>query len=168
MQMGEDYFVIWTALPDKENHARVCFTFTDRIATIGESISEEEKTRLWGEIEYEYAEESLEMNIANDDAEVIEKIKHILFGILLAMNVRTELIESGRSVKLHKKSGREIWTPNFIGRTYRIVRKTSGDGNHNSPRLHWRRGHFRSQPCGENRAARKLIWLEPMLIGSSN
>jgi hypothetical protein len=29
---------------------------------------------------------------------------------------------------------------------------------------HWRRGHFRAQPCGPARSARKLIFVAPILI----
>jgi hypothetical protein len=29
---------------------------------------------------------------------------------------------------------------------------------------HWRRGHFRSQPCGPARSSRKLIFVAPILI----
>jgi hypothetical protein len=29
---------------------------------------------------------------------------------------------------------------------------------------HWRRGHFRNQPFGENRASKKIIWIEPTIV----
>lgn len=36
--------------------------------------------------------------------------------------------------------------------------------DHASRAPHWRRGHFRSQPCGPARSARKLIFVAPILI----
>src|SRR5271157_5756644 len=33
-----------------------------------------------------------------------------------------------------------------------------------SPRMHWRRGHWRAQLYGERHLLRKLIWIEPTLV----
>ena len=38
-------------------------------------------------------------------------------------------------------------------------------GTHTSHRPHWRRGHFRRVPCGQGRAARKLVFIKPTLVG---
>ena len=38
----------------------------------------------------------------------------------------------------------------------------SEDGYEVAP--HWRRGHFRHQPCGPRRMERKLIYIQPMLV----
>jgi hypothetical protein len=37
-----------------------------------------------------------------------------------------------------------------------------GEGYEVSP--HWRRGHFRQQPCGPRNQERKLIFLHPVLV----
>jgi len=39
-------------------------------------------------------------------------------------------------------------------------------GHHASPAVHWRRGHFRSQPYGPGRALRRPRWIEPMMVGA--
>jgi hypothetical protein len=31
--------------------------------------------------------------------------------------------------------------------------------------MHWRRGHIRNQPFGMGRTQRRLLWIEPMLVG---
>jgi hypothetical protein len=31
-------------------------------------------------------------------------------------------------------------------------------------RAHWRRGHWRNQPCGPQLSGRKLIWIMPVLV----
>ena len=33
-----------------------------------------------------------------------------------------------------------------------------------SPRAHWRRGHWRSQPCGSGLVKRSLIWIRPCIV----
>jgi hypothetical protein len=94
--------------------------------------------------------------------------RNIVLNSLLVMLARPELVEHDghrvRTMKKGKDPAREEWTPNWLGRTYRIQR-ADGDGTHASPRLHWRRGHFRQQPCGAGGKERKTIWLEPVLVG---
>lgn len=107
---------------------------------------------------------SLEMNRADHDTAVM--LMQIGFNLLFAMAARPELIERGRKSGKHKKSGNEFWQPNIIGRNYRVIRK-SGSGTHNSPQLHWRRGHFRYQAYGKNYSKRKEIWIEPMQVCGS-
>lgn len=89
----------------------------------------------------------------------------LVINLLCAMAARPEYVESGRRVGTHKKSGSEIWTPNIIGRKYAVKRSMEATaGSHASPRMHWRRGHFRHQPFGYQLAQTKVIWIEPMLI----
>lgn len=38
---------------------------------------------------------------------------------------------------------------------------------HASPITHWRRGHWRNQPCGEKLQDSKIIWIQPTLINST-
>lgn len=33
-------------------------------------------------------------------------------------------------------------------------------------KVHWRRGHWRMQPFGQQRASRRRIWIKPVLVGS--
>jgi hypothetical protein len=40
----------------------------------------------------------------------------------------------------------------------------TGDGIHASPKPHWRRGHWRHQAYGAERAQRKLLWVRPMRV----
>ena len=54
-------------------------------------------------------------------------------------------------------------TMKLVG-TYKITGLSLG-GTHASPRMHWRRGHFRRQPIGTGLIDYKIIWLEPCLIG---
>lgn len=42
--------------------------------------------------------------------------------------------------------------------------KTSTDIVHASPKPHWRRGHYRQQPCGHQFTLRKLVFIKPILV----
>jgi hypothetical protein len=104
-----------------------------------------------------------------DGSEVTRKrMVRIAFNVLLAMAARPEYVETGHRQGRHKKSGSDIWSPNVIGRKYATKRDSAAEtGTHASPRMHWRRGHFRHQPFGSREnPEHKVIWIEPMLIAA--
>lgn len=112
----------------------------------------------------------MEVVIEDDDLTLRPSVcVTLLLNLLLAISMRPELVErDGKRVRTIKNGpAREEWTPNWIGRTYRVQR-ADGDGTHASPRLHWRRGHYRRQPCGTGRKEHKIIWLEPCLVGGGD
>lgn len=123
----------------------------------------------------------LDSDLEEKDEDFLEKMGVVAFGTLLALNARPELLETGKLLRKVSGKGdkppREFWSPNVIGLKYKAKRAVAKivdlqfvtpsreKGSHASPRMHWRRGHFRSQPVGQGRRERKVIWLEPMLIG---
>lgn len=114
------------------------------------------------------------------DSAFAEKMGVILFGTILAMNARPLLVEHGRFLKRVGKAdkAREFWSPNIIGARYKFKREVPRiaagkfvqdarqHGTHASPRMHWRRGHYRNQPYGPKLKEHKTIWIEPCLIGA--
>jgi len=105
-----------------------------------------------------------------EDKTCCDRLSNLIFKLLVILNTRPNLVESGARLRAasHRrgKSRCELWSPNIIGRNYRVLRvKTAPTGTHASPRLHWRRGHLRNQPHGQGRTLRKLVWIEPTLIG---
>ena len=107
-----------------------------------------------------------------EDKERCDRLSALMFKLLVVLNTCPHLIEPAsclRSASTKKGKARsELWSPNVIGRTYKVLHdRTAPTGTHASPRLHWRRGHLRNQAHGQGRALRKLIWLQPMLIGVS-
>jgi len=102
------------------------------------------------------------------DLPFVEQMGIIVFGTLLALLAKPTLLTKGEKGKTIVKGDtkREWWTPNIVGRGYQ-TRREPGDGSHASPRMHWRRGHFRDQAHGAGRALRKQIWLEPTLVNAT-
>ncbi len=120
----------------------------------------------------------VELILTEEDGNIIKLLTTLLFRICLILEARPTLLTSGKKVgSFSKRKGVEVWTPNVIGLNYKI--KTEGlavvgsteKGSHASPRMHWRRGHTRHQPFGPRiegqKQERKIIWLEPCLVGAS-
>jgi hypothetical protein len=152
LDQASDMFAITTSSP---------YQNTNYYYRNTETIRPEEQLELSGD-------SLMQLNTAEDEA--INKFAQVTFGLLLVMNARAELIEGGRYIGKIRRSTREIWLPNVIGRKYRVKRESienenTETGKHSSPRAHWRRGHFREQPFGTERKEIKTIWIEPTLVG---
>lgn len=124
------------------------------------------------------------------------KLVTIVSSLLMAMECRPDVVERERRIKqIRRGEGAEIWEPNKLGRRFYVKLAGGGEpGSHNSPRTHWRRGHFRFQPvahgnrceCDDSKKMHidglcmradcncerfrlkytetKKIWIEPMLV----
>lgn len=89
-----------------------------------------------------------------------------VFNTIYIMAARPEYVEGGNRVGTHKHSQSEIWTPNIIGHKYAVKSHSfTSNERKGNVRLHWRRGHFRQQVFGIKRGKRKVIWIEPMMVG---
>lgn len=105
----------------------------------------------------------------------IRTFSALAIKLVLVMNARPDLIESGNPLKTIKSpahKGRvELWTPNFIGRHYRlrrserVIEESDATDKRSSPRAHWRRGHYRRQRHGPQLQAIKTVWIEPVFVG---
>lgn len=107
-----------------------------------------------------------DQKLKSEDAPFLELLAVILFGTLLAMNCRPELVEMGRRETLAKKrdgTALEYWSPNIIGGRYQ-VKRVPGKGIHASPVWHWRRGFYRNQVCGPGLRDRRVMWIEPTMV----
>lgn len=92
-----------------------------------------------------------DLPITRDDEAFLSQMTSVCFSLLLVQTAKPGLVTVGqRSGKQSKRGKREFWTPNFIGRSYRIRREHQG-GTHDSPKAGWRRGHFTHQPIGDYR-----------------
>lgn len=106
------------------------------------------------------------------DRVATDRVSALMLKLLVVLNTRPTLVEQGTCTRPEKrKHGRvkqhALWSPNLIGWWYCVAGAGDYNGSHASPRMHWRRGHVRNQPHGPGRTLRKLIWLEPVLVGVS-
>lgn len=111
--------------------------------------------------------------LTKEDNSFMGRAMHLLFGTLLLMNARPDLVTTARLEKrVPGKRGecpREFWTPNIIGEHY-LIRRERGPalgGTHASPRDHWVRGHYREQAFGPRYSLHKEIWIEPYFVGNA-
>lgn len=92
------------------------------------------------------------MQTTLEDSEFNLETFKLGLNLLMTLEHEPGLLESGRQVKVVKakrpgEPAKEFWTPNFLGRHYRVARECQG-GTHASPRIHWRRGHWRQVRLG--------------------
>lgn len=125
-----------------------------------------------------FIEKSTELS-AEEDKKINSRMNALTIKLILAMTAKPEFLEHGtctrKAKERHgKKPGHEaLWSPNLLGFKYRVKRGGSeGTGEGTSPRMHWRRGHFREQAVGPLDARpsdkpetwHKTIWIEPVLV----
>lgn len=115
------------------------------------------------------------LRLEENEKAMMNQLTALVFSILLYMLARPEEVAQGAIVRRVKpRQGnarpREFWTPNIVGFRYQKRATTTGEtgetaGTGRSVRPHWRRGHFRMQPHGPQRSARRVIWIEPTFVG---
>lgn len=72
-------------------------------------------------------------------------------------------VKTGKRAKLERKASR-TYDRVVIGPKM-TPSSTDASSQHRTVETHWRRGHYRLQAYGPKRVDRKLIWIEPTLIG---
>lgn len=119
-------------------------------------------------LSYGYAEH------VDGDTDMVKRIARVAISASFLLASRPDLVEAQenpiRRVRssLHGGGKVPLQSLRWLGRTYRTIRPSPvpGQGTHASPRLHWRRGHWRDQRIGEGRKQRKIVWIQPVLVGS--
>lgn len=155
----DDGFVIWTILPDED------------LSSLTQMIKLEDKPRVRDvatspEERFFYEPQNKQdQYMPENDFNFLDAVTMLTFSVLLAINARPSLIKRGHRGSRHKKSGLPIWTPNIVGRDYRLQSEAASNTLGGSVRLHWRRGHYRQQRFGTGLSEQKIIWLEPVLVG---
>ena len=94
--------------------------------------------------------------MSDDDRGYLGELNSLIFKLYWIATTKPELITK----EPPQKGKRE--TAKWLGRDYKIQREHT---SHSSPKLHIRKGHFRSQPCGEGRRQRRIVWLQPCWVG---
>lgn len=124
--------------------------------------------------------------LAEGDGAFNRRLPDLALRLLLYMLARPAEIDRGRVIEPARtkgaKSFREVWSPNFLGRDYRPpadgedegrgagiggAGPAARDGARHSPRMHWRRRHFRAQRHGPGNSLTKYLWIERTLVGGA-
>ena len=63
-----------------------------------------------------------------------------------------------------KENAAPTLRPIFIGQAYKSVIRRAGTGTHASPKVHWRKGHWKTVPVGEGRLGRDWRFIAPTLV----
>jgi hypothetical protein len=113
--------------------------------------------------------EMFDEDLTTEAQHFLARAAHLVFNTLQLMLTRPNLVSMGSLVKHvqnKKKSIKTFWTPNIIGKDYRLRRESQPlGGTHASPRGHWVRGFWRDQACGPNYGQHKETWIEPFWRG---
>ncbi len=103
----------------------------------------------------EYTEASYEVSM--DNKRRMERLSALLLKLLLVYTTRPSFAQAGvreQPARVDRHTGRQVqketWSPNFIGRGYRITLPASG--THASPTMHVRRRHFAYVAVGKRGA----------------
>jgi hypothetical protein len=105
------------------------------------------------------------------DHDVIRAAAHYVFGCILLMLHRPDLIEPGTLLKRIAKPNkppREFWTPHFLGRKYRVRRENASESERGPTgevlrrRGGWVMGYWREQHYGPQWSLSKHVWIEPL------
>jgi hypothetical protein len=117
----------------------------------------------------EHSSSYFQETMGPEDNQLGKEVTHLLFGLLLLMTRRKELVKMGKlesKAPANPKKGvleREFWSPTVIGENYRIRRvyEPSQGGTHASPRFHYVRGHWKDVRHGPGKAYVREDWIEP-------
>lgn len=156
--------IVWTALADDRTDRPFLFS-----ATTTDTSFEEFEIKRKAPANLQLVDKWA-LATSEEESAFLARLRELVAAISLILAARPKLLSHGKKTGVHKKSNREIWTANIIGRDFKL-KKESSKGNlmgHASPRVHWRRGHYRNQPYGTLRANIKRIWLEPVLVGGED
>ncbi len=105
-----------------------------------------------------------------------EYLQSIFLRLILVMECRPELVDSEEQQQritvnkgFGKDAAKDFYEPLWVGRTYRMKREGTNEGDSNSKQggtksPHLRKGFLRNQPYGEGRQQRKLVWIEPVVV----
>lgn len=106
------------------------------------------------------------------ESEFSSYLAGIVANVLLVKAARPKLMTPAEKVGTFKNKATSsvipVYRPNFIGEKY-AVRRGDEQGRQSVPtgahftELRWRSGHLKAQPYGQDRAERKIIFVDPYI-----
>jgi hypothetical protein len=164
-----------------------------QITTIGKSLQDEIefwKLEIFSDDEPETVGQEITDNrrdFYNKKVQFSERIIKLVINCLLYLSlpkdqqdIKTEYPHSlpfnfnkklsfGKTRKEREQIGEKIKSSgyskiNFVGTTYKRPVQQQSESTYQTA-SHWRRGHWRNQPFGQGLKEKKLIWIQPTLVG---
>lgn len=159
-------------------------TLAQKVKELGEPTAQELAAE-WARTENIPFVDETGKKLVFDPVELQKASQHlpgIAVRLALLMTSRPELVETPPphteakpGTPGQKEPGTGLWGPNFIGRNYNPPTENPANpaeseecaagGETRTVRPHFRRGHFRKQAFGPGHAQRKIVWIEPVLVG---
>ena len=105
--------------------------------------------------------------LSKQEDDWLRDLAQFVLKFALIVESRPVLLSRGKMVRKAAKGRSALWSPNIVGRGFGAARhrEEGQDGTGRGVRPHWRRGHLRNQAHGEGWALRKILWIEPVLVG---
>ncbi len=107
-----------------------------------------------------------------NEPKLVSKVGMTILQILMVLNsdgghtyVTPQIQMRKDQIKANKVIKEALWSPNFIGASYRVPQAPAG-GHHAPPKMHWRRAHIHAYRVGKGKMQRKMIWIQRQLINA--
>jgi hypothetical protein len=113
------------------------------------------------------------ISLTDEDKTFINQMTNLLIQCLILPNFEPDLVvdrvtpASKGFQQPSTQKGDKYWYPRELKCPEELKVRYKSEpkgGTHASPRSHWRRGHWRNQPCGEKSSERKIVWIKPVLV----
>lgn len=113
--------------------------------------------------------------INQNDINFLAQMRSIVLQVFLLLQYEPDILKDVRADETptpkvqgfqRQKTTEKFLYPRWIDEPVRKARKISSEarGTHASPVTHWRRGHWKTVPCGEGRADRKWVRIAPTMV----
>jgi hypothetical protein len=103
------------------------------------------------------------------DKEMTWALGHLVANVAFYLAQEQAQLEEPKTLrKAKQKKGRfirELASPRWVAKGMHGPRSESV-GTHSSPRVHWRRGHWKGVRYGEGRKLLKRVWIQPTLVNA--
>lgn len=122
------------------------------------------------QVAYDILGKDSSKEVVDKDQNVLKQASLLAINVLAYMNSQNATKDPADSsgaikhIRKHTANDRDYATPWVIGRRYASGIKSGSTGR--NVRAHWRSGHWRRHACGKGLLNRKLIYIQPVMVGS--
>lgn len=103
----------------------------------------------------------------------MRRFRTFMFNLMYALENNPELFSEQSSTTIKNKgfgynslNETKYRTPIWLGKHYKIRRKSSSGKQYSTKSPHFRKGHLRKQKYGKNKTKEKIVWIKPVLVNT--